>query len=169
MPQENLKGVSQNNKQEIVEERAPLLQKIHDVESGFDGAVKASFYGSVLNLSCTIVGSGIMSLPATLKILGLVPGVILIVSAAVLAEASIEMLLRFSKPGSSFSYGDVMGEAFGTIGRILLQAAIIINSIGGLTVYMIIIGLNFTSSHSFLYIVASFFLILNHNLVINFL
>ena len=38
----------------------------------------ASFHGSVFNLSCAVVGSGIMSLPATLKVLGLFPGVALI-------------------------------------------------------------------------------------------
>ena len=51
------------------------------------------------------------------------------------------MLLRFSKPCSAFSYSDLMGDAFGTIGKILLQISVIVNNIGCLVVYMIIIGL----------------------------
>ncbi|KAF3962113.1 hypothetical protein CMV_013339 [Castanea mollissima] len=85
------------------------------------------------------VGSGIMSLPATLKVLGLVLGVALIIVAAFLTEASIEMLVRFSKPGAALSYGDLMGDAFGRIGKILLQVCVIINNIGVLIVFLIII------------------------------
>ncbi|CAN6702306.1 unnamed protein product [Malus baccata var. baccata] len=123
----------------------PLLptSENSEVEAGFAEPSKpsggASFYGSVFNLSCTVIGSGIMSLPATLAILGLIPGVALIVVAAFLTEASIEMLLRFSKPGSVFSYGDLMGEAFGKVGKVLVQICVIVNNIGALTVYMIII------------------------------
>lgn len=94
------------------------------------------------------VGSGIMSLPATLRVLGLVLGVALIMVAAFLTEASTEMFVRFSKPGAALSYGDLMGDAFGRIGKILLQVCVIINNIGVLIVYMIIIGV--TSMLSFI-------------------
>lgn len=129
--------MSKNNKQ-IVNEMIPLLP-INREEAGFDKHSGASFHGSVFNLSCTIAGAGIMSLPATLKVLGLVPGIALIIFAAFLTEASIEMLLRFSKPGSAFSYGDVMGDAFGMFGKMLLQTTIVINNIGAVIVYLIII------------------------------
>ncbi|KAJ6684459.1 AMINO ACID TRANSPORTER AVT6A [Salix viminalis] len=59
---------------------------------------------------------------------------------AFLTEASIELLLRFSRAGKSASYGGLMGDAFGKTGRILLQVAVLINNIGVLIVYMIIIG-----------------------------
>lgn len=72
-----------------------------------------------------------MSLPATLKVLGLVPGVALIILAAFLTEASINMLLRVSN----------IGDAFGKIGKVLLQVCVIINNIGVLIVYLIIIGI----------------------------
>lgn len=106
----------------------------------FNNCSGASFHASVFNLSCTIVGAGIMSLPATLKVLGLVPGIVLIIFAAFLTEASVEMLLRFSKPGSAFTYGDVMGDAFGMFGKMLLQTTIVINNIGAVIIYLIIIG-----------------------------
>ncbi|KAL5582051.1 hypothetical protein UlMin_014493 [Ulmus minor] len=119
--------------------RTHLLPSEEDQEVLDNKAKGASFHGSVFNLSCTVIGSGIMSLPATLQVLGLVPGVVLIIIAAFFTEASIEMLLRFSKPGSASSYGDLMGDAFGKVGKILLQLSVIINNIGCLIVYMIII------------------------------
>ncbi|PQM39420.1 sodium-coupled neutral amino acid transporter 4-like [Prunus yedoensis var. nudiflora] len=122
---------------QLVDERTLLLptSQNEEAQAGFGKPSRgASFHGSVFNLSCTVIGSGIMSLPATLNMLGLIPGVALIIIAAFLTEASIDFLLRFSKPGSAFSYGDVMGEAFGKVGKVLLQLCVIINNIGSLTV-----------------------------------
>jgi sodium-coupled neutral amino acid transporter 2 len=47
-------------------------------EAGYIKFHGDSFHGSVFNLPCAVVGSGIMSLPTTLKALGFVPGVALI-------------------------------------------------------------------------------------------
>lgn len=101
----------------------------------------ASFLGSVFNLSTTIVGAGIMALPATMKVLGLGLGISMIFFMAVLTNFSIDILLRFSRAGGSSSYGGVMGDAFGSCGRRLLQVCVLINNIGILVVYMIIIGM----------------------------
>lgn len=131
------KKSSRRNKRVSMDEKAPLLPKKQDEEHVVDGA---SFTGAVLNLSTTIIGAGIMALPATMKVLGLGLGVGIIVFVAVLTEASIEMLLRFSRAGKSVSYGGVMGDAFGSVGRTLLQICILINNVGVLIVYMIIIG-----------------------------
>ncbi|CAB4305140.1 unnamed protein product [Prunus armeniaca] len=131
---ENMKHNKENS-----DERVPLLSRTQDEKVMTDKYSGASFHGSVFNLSCTIVGSGIMSLPATLKMLGLVPGIVLIIIVAFVIEASIEMLLRFSKAGCAYSYGDAMADAFGRIGKILLQICIVIYNTGSLIVYMIII------------------------------
>ncbi|KAJ8751851.1 hypothetical protein K2173_026049 [Erythroxylum novogranatense] len=122
-----------------VNEKSPLLPSRHE-DAGVDEFNGASFTGAVFNLSTTIVGAGIMALPATMKVLGLILGVALIIFMAFLTEASIELLLRFSRVGKSASYGGLMGDAFGTYGRILLQVAVLVNNIGVLIVYMIIIG-----------------------------
>ncbi|KAJ6312794.1 hypothetical protein OIU76_011518 [Salix suchowensis] len=112
-----------------VDEDAPLLPKRQE-DVGFDEFNGASFTGAVFNLSTTIVGAGIMALPAIMKVLGLVLGVALIIFMAFLTEASIEMLLRFSRVGKSASYEGLMGDAFGKTGRIMLQVAVLINKIG---------------------------------------
>ncbi|VVA19119.1 PREDICTED: sodium-coupled neutral amino acid [Prunus dulcis] len=134
----NPENMSKHNK-ENSDERFPLLSRTQDEKVVTDKYSGASFHGSVFNLSCTIVGSGIMSLPATLKMLGLVPGIVLIIIVAFVIESSIEMLLRFSKAGSAYSYGDAMADAFGRIGKVLLQICIVIYNTGSLIVYMIII------------------------------
>ncbi|KAG8377438.1 hypothetical protein BUALT_Bualt08G0032900 [Buddleja alternifolia] len=117
---------------------APLLPKDHGGGGGEFGG--ASFSGAVFNLSTTVVGAGIMALPATLKQLGAIPGLITIVLAGMLTEKSIEMVLRFSKASKTGSYSGLAGEAFSGAGRNLLQLCIVINNLGMLVVYMIIIG-----------------------------
>lgn len=119
-------------------EKSPLLPtKCDDHDSGFSGA---SFSSAVFNLSTTIIGAGIMALPAAMKVLGLGLGLGLIVFVAVLAEASLEILLRFGKAAKAESYGDVMGDAFGVVGKRILQGCVLVNNVGVLVVYMIIIG-----------------------------
>ena len=124
--------------------RSPKPQKpdhyyepLHSSDAGFDGA---SFSGAVFNLSTTVVGAGIMALPSALKQLGLIPGLVLIPLAAILTESSIDILLRFTRVSKSSSYSGVAHDAFGHFGRILLQLCIVVNNMGMLIVYMIIIG-----------------------------
>lgn len=121
--------------------KAPLLpQKRDDNEAGFDGA---SFSGAVFNLSTTIVGAGIMALPAAVKQLGLIPGLIMIVLGAVLTESSIDMILRFTRASKTASYSGLVGDSFGGPSRNLLQVCVVVNNLGMLVVYMIIIGNEF--------------------------
>lgn len=79
-------------------------------------------------------------MPAAMKVLGLGLGIAVIVVVAILTEASIEMLLRCSRISGSDCYGGVMGDAFGNLGRKLLQFCVIINNAGVLIVYLIIMG-----------------------------
>ncbi|RID49628.1 hypothetical protein BRARA_H00416 [Brassica rapa] len=117
----------------------PLLQASEsDGHEEFNGA---SFTGAVLNLATAIIGAGIMALPATMKILGLVPGIVMILLMAFLTDKTIDFLLRFSGIGNARrSYGALMEDSFGKTGRIVLQVAILVTNIGVLIVYMIIIG-----------------------------
>lgn len=124
----------------VPDENAPLLPTKRQEEGGFDELNGASFSGAVFNLSTTIIGAGIMALPATMKVLGLGLGLVMIILVAFLTERSIDMLLKFSRAGKSCSYGGVMGDAFGNVGRILVQVCVLVNNVGVLIVYMIIIG-----------------------------
>ncbi|GJN38885.1 hypothetical protein PR202_gb27964 [Eleusine coracana subsp. coracana] len=133
-------GNQQSSHKEIRDETTPLLPVKVEEEEGFHEFNGASFSGAVFNLSTTIVGAGIMALPASIKMLGIIPGILMIIIVALLTEASIDMLVRCSHQGKITSYGWLMGEAYGQWGRIALQTSVVINNIGVLIVYMIIIG-----------------------------
>ncbi|MCI71994.1 sodium-coupled neutral amino acid transporter 6-like, partial [Trifolium medium] len=71
-----------------------------------------------------------MGLPACVKKLGMVSGLIAIVLAALLTEKSIEFMIRFSRAGNITSYGSLMGDAFGKYGKALLEICVVINNTG---------------------------------------
>ncbi|XP_050221898.1 amino acid transporter AVT6A-like [Mercurialis annua] len=119
------------------DQESPLLPKTRENVQEINGA---SFLGAVFNLSTTIIGAGVMALPAIMKVLGLGLGIGMIVLVAVLTEFSLEILLRFSKAAKEESYGGVMGDAFGVSGRRVLQGFVMLNILGVLIVYTIIIG-----------------------------
>ncbi|KMZ70831.1 Amino acid transporter-like protein [Zostera marina] len=96
--------------------------------------------GAVFNLSTTIIGAGIMALPATMRVLGLLIGFIAIVVMGFVSEISVELLVRFSVLTKSKSYGEVVHSALGDTARIISEICIIINNAGVLVVYLIIIG-----------------------------
>ncbi|XP_020208645.1 amino acid transporter AVT6A [Cajanus cajan] len=100
----------------------------------------ASLSGSVFNLSTTIIGAGIMALPAAMKVVGVAAGVGGVVLLAVLTQASLETLLRFSRVAKASSYAQLMGSTFGTCGTLLFHFSVLINNTGILVVYVIIIG-----------------------------
>lgn len=100
----------------------------------------SGIYGAVFNLTTSIIGAGIMALPATMKVLGLFLGVVLIFFMGVLSEISVEFLVRFAVQCKAASYGEVVEAALGRTARTLSEICIIVNNAGVLVVYLIIIG-----------------------------
>lgn len=96
--------------------------------------------GAVFNLTTSIIGAGIMALPATMKVLGLVLGFVLIVLIGILSEFSVELLVRFLVISKTSSYGEVVQCAFGKSMKVLTEICIIVNNAGVLVVYLIIMG-----------------------------
>lgn len=108
----------------------------------------ASVSGAVFNVATSIIGAGIMSIPAILKVLGVVPAFAMILIVAVLAELSVEFLLRFTHAGETTTYAGVMREAFGSSGAIAAQVCVIVTNFGALILYLIIIGDVLSGKHS---------------------
>ncbi|XP_051116341.1 amino acid transporter AVT6E [Andrographis paniculata] len=100
----------------------------------------SGIYGAVFNLTTSIIGAGIMALPATLKVLGLVLGVILIFLIGILSEISVELLIRYAVLCKANTYGEVVEVALGKTAKVLSEICIIINNAGVLIVYLIIMG-----------------------------
>jgi len=134
------KTKSRKNKA-VVDEKSPLIPKTLEAgSSGFDDFNGASFSGAVFNLSTTIIGAGIMGLPACVKKLGMIPGLLSIILIAFLTENSIGFMMRISRAGNLSSYATLVGDTFGKFGKALVQICVIVNNIGMLIIYMIIIG-----------------------------
>ncbi|KAJ8452831.1 hypothetical protein Cgig2_014594 [Carnegiea gigantea] len=104
------------------------------------GGIGSGVPGAVFNLATSIIGAGIMALPATMKVLGLVAGLILIAIMGALSEVSVELLIRFAVQCNAMSYGEVVQHALGRPARIISEICIIVNNAGILVVYLIIIG-----------------------------
>ncbi|KAK2431059.1 Amino acid transporter avt6c [Trifolium repens] len=100
----------------------------------------ATVSGAVFNVATSIIGAGIMSLPATLKVLGVIPAFVLILVIALLAEISVEYLMRFTHSGETTTYAGVMREAFGPLGAVATQLCVVITNLGCLIMYLIIIA-----------------------------
>ncbi|XP_028779189.1 amino acid transporter AVT6E [Neltuma alba] len=96
--------------------------------------------GAVFNLTTTIIGAGIMALPATMKVLGVVLGLVLIILMGLVSQITVELLVRFSVLCKASSYGEVVQHAMGRPWRILSEICIILNNAGMLIVYLIIVG-----------------------------
>ncbi|KAK6234416.1 hypothetical protein QUC31_006822 [Theobroma cacao] len=112
---------------------SPLLQENRST------AKHTSVSGAVFNVSTSIIGAGIMSIPATLKVLGVVPAFFMIVVIAWLADVSVEFLMRYTHAGKSTTYAGVMKESFGRVGSVLVQICVLMNNLGCLIIYLIII------------------------------
>lgn len=121
------------------ENAVPLLPD-HDLPSTSTEEKQPSVSGAVFNVSTSIIGAGIMSIPATLKVLGVVPAFVSIVLIAILVDVSVEFLLRFTYAGKSTTYAGLMKESFGRIGSVAVQISVMITNLGCLIVYLIIIG-----------------------------
>ncbi|PIN20480.1 Amino acid transporter protein [Handroanthus impetiginosus] len=119
--------------------QAPLLpqvEPIHDKRS--DGG--ASICGAIFNISTGMVGAGIMSIPATFKVLGVIPSFVVILIISYFVEVTVEFLLKYTRSGESNTYGELMAESFGKFGSVALQVCVMITNLGALIIYLIIIG-----------------------------
>ena len=117
----------------------PLLQEIQS-PIDINGEKGASLASAVFNISTTMIGAGIMSIPATFKVLGVFPSLSVVLIVALMGDITGEFMLRYTHSGKSTSYAGLMGESFGRIGALALQICVIITSFGCLIIYLIIIG-----------------------------
>ncbi|KAH7841472.1 hypothetical protein Vadar_030269 [Vaccinium darrowii] len=118
---------------------APLLPRFHSPENP-SPRCSTSISGAVFNVSTSMVGAGIMSIPATFKVLGIIPGLILILIVALSVEVTVEFLLRYTNSGKAVTYGGLMAESFGKFGSVGLQVCVMVTNLGALIIYLIIIG-----------------------------
>ncbi|PON83244.1 Amino acid transporter, transmembrane domain containing protein [Trema orientale] len=118
---------------------APLLgDQNKSLEDQLSGG--ASFSGAVFNISTTMIGAGIMSIPATIKVLGIIPGLIVILIVAFSVDVTAEFMLRYTNSGRSETYAGLLAESFGPSGSVAVQLCVIVTNLGCVIIYFIIIG-----------------------------
>ncbi|KAJ4836733.1 hypothetical protein Tsubulata_045343 [Turnera subulata] len=113
----------------------PLLPK-----SKAEPEKRASLPGAVFNVSTSIMGAGIMSIPATFKVLGVIPAFAMLLLVPWLVDISVEFMLRHTHSGEATTYGGLMREAFGPAGSFAVQMCVTLSNFGTLAVYLIIVG-----------------------------
>ncbi|XP_060181897.1 amino acid transporter AVT6C-like isoform X2 [Lycium barbarum] len=104
------------------------------------GVNQWTVWRAVFNVSTTIIGAGIMSIPATLKVLGVIPAFLMIVLIALLVDITVNFMLRATYAGETTTYAGLMKEHFGKIGSLAVQICVMITTLGCLIMYLIIIG-----------------------------
>lgn len=128
-----------DSKSNITQVVTPLLPDCENDPSSQDGSIS----GAVFNISTTMIGAGIMSIPATMKVLGIIPGFVVIVLVALITDITVEFMLRYTSSGKSVTYAGMVGESFGPLGSLAVKICVIITNLGILIIYFIILGMFF--------------------------
>ncbi|XP_067151794.1 solute carrier family 38 member 6 [Apteryx mantelli] len=117
-------------------ESAPLLPPppgSHPPDRG------SSFGFSVFNLMNAIMGSGILGLSYAMATTGIMGFSILLLIVASLASYSVFLLLSMCTQTAVTSYEDLGLFAFGSPGKVLVATTIIIQNIGAMSSYLLIV------------------------------
>lgn len=127
--------------QKDCEASAPLLPEVVQLD-GVGISEGASISSAIFNVSTSMIGAGIMSIPATLKVLGIIPSFMVILIIAFFVEVTVEFLLKYTRhTGELDSYGALMAESFGKPGAVALQVCVLVTNLGAMIIYLIIIGM----------------------------
>jgi sodium-coupled neutral amino acid transporter 11 len=141
--QENLNTSPLNDNTDATPE-TPLLKPDSEKQTQRG---RVSTNSAIFNVTNSIIGGGILTLPAALKSSGFVLGNVLILLAAVLVTYSAQLLLRTSKYafGGASSYRDLAKVAIGALGPLIVEITLVLFLFGAMTGYLIIVRDVFTS------------------------
>ncbi|XP_052041632.1 probable sodium-coupled neutral amino acid transporter 6 isoform X1 [Apodemus sylvaticus] len=117
------------------EEWSPLLSN----EPRRQASPGASFGLSVFNVMNAIMGSGILGLAYVMANTGILGFSFLLLSVALLASYSVHLLLALCVHTAVTSYEDLGLFAFGLPGKVVVAGTIIIQNIGAMSSYLLII------------------------------
>jgi sodium-coupled neutral amino acid transporter 10 len=107
---------------------------------------QGSIRGSVFTLASTAMGAGYLAIPRVLEYTGLLLGMTLIVFCALVMRASLKTVMRCIFKHQIFYYPDVTEKELGRVRlkqkwAVLLEVAIILNGLGVMISYFLIVGL----------------------------
>nr|XP_011725877.1 probable sodium-coupled neutral amino acid transporter 6 isoform X2 [Macaca nemestrina] len=124
------------------EELSPLLSnELHRQRSP-----GVSFGLSVFNLMNAVMGSGILGLAFIMANTGILGFSFLLLTVALLASYSVHLLLSMCIQTAVTSYEDLGLFAFGLPGKVVVAGTIIIQNIGAMSSYLLIIKTEFPAA-----------------------
>ena len=110
--------------------------KSHRTVSLSAGSIKASIF----NLCSATLGAGTLSLPYAFSRVGIVVGILLLVSAAVISVFSIRLLLKCRQWTLLSSYEDLSFHCFGHRITVLVEVIILLFCFGTAAAYIVAVG-----------------------------
>ncbi|KAM5245125.1 solute carrier family 38 member 6 isoform 2-T2 [Hipposideros larvatus] len=125
--------------QEPVEAEAEELSPLLSNELHRQGSPGVSFGFSVFNLTNAIMGSGILGLAYVMAHTGILGFSFLLLIVALLACFSVHLLLSMCIQTAVTSYEDLGLFAFGLPGKVVVAGTVIIQNIGAMSSYLLII------------------------------
>eukprot|EP00929_Paragymnodinium_shiwhaense_P009165 TRINITY_DN113222_c0_g1_i1.p1 TRINITY_DN113222_c0_g1~~TRINITY_DN113222_c0_g1_i1.p1 ORF type:complete len:490 (+),score=23.60 TRINITY_DN113222_c0_g1_i1:48-1472(+) len=117
-----------------------LTAEDFDPQPTSDDAACVGQLAASLNLVNVIVGSGIVGLSFVVKASGVVPFTLFICLSAFLAYTTLTMLVEATDYTTRRSYEAIGVKALGNWGLLLTSACIILQNLGGMTSYLILIA-----------------------------
>lgn len=100
---------------------------------------KTSPLSAIVNLVATICGGGVLSLPYAFEHAGIIPGVALMIFAAVVTDFSLYILCSCARRTGGRSYGDVTLVAFGPLAEMATTVLIFLLLSFMLTAYIVLV------------------------------
>lgn len=95
---------------------------------------------AVFNLSSAIIGAGIMAIPNAFRVLGVLGGVLALVTMHVVTGTTVHFLVRATEASGAGTYAACAARFCGDAARTAVQLAIVLNNFGVMVVYQIIFG-----------------------------
>ena len=120
----------------LINERAAPLQRQTTVIQGR----KVSLAASVLNVMNAIMGSGILALPSVMAACGMGVYIGLQLVTMVIVDFSLNLLITSCHTANVYSYEELGVVAFGTVGKVAVCISILLQNIGAVLSYLIVVG-----------------------------
>ena len=94
---------------------------------------------STYNLTSTILGAGILSLPFAFRESGIIYGVLMLILTAILSNFSCGLVLSAYVWTHKASYGDLAGKIFGKSTQIAVETVVMLLNVGACAAYILVI------------------------------
>eukprot|EP00301_Raphidiophrys_heterophryoidea_P027890 c9875_g1_i2.p1 GENE.c9875_g1_i2~~c9875_g1_i2.p1 ORF type:complete len:196 (-),score=24.86 c9875_g1_i2:47-634(-) len=129
----------QSETRSLVDPNMPSYQSLLRTTSLVQGK-KVSFVTSIFNLSNAILGAGILGLPYACSRSGVILFSVLLIAIAIVADYSLFLLLWCARVTNKYTYEELGIQAFGQRGPYLVGAAILVQNLGQMVSYLVVVG-----------------------------